>query len=284
MTQFTYRYDGSFSGFLCCIFDSYVNREEPAHIFPPEEARLTLFEERRIVSDEAHAARVHRSLALRISPAAQKLVERGFCTCAPEREMLLYRFIRLGYEKGGAVLAALSHPDVAPLLEADRHMGGELQLLRGFVRFSELGGVLVSEIEPKNRVLPYLAPHFRARLPRERFLIYDRTHREACVSEPGRWAILPLEEFRMAAPDAREAAYRRLWRNFYDTVAITERYNPKCRMTHMPKRYWACMTEFQGEASAPLPPENAAVSLRPAAPAATPGPATRPGPARRAPA
>jgi probable DNA metabolism protein len=162
-------------------------------------------------------------------------------------------------------------------------MGGELQLLRGFVRFSELGGVLVSEIEPKNRVLPYLAPHFRARLPRERFLIFDRTHREALVSEPGRCAILPMEEFHMAVPDAREEAYRRVWRNFYDTVTIRERYNPKCRMTHMPKRYWACMTEFQAESSSP-PPENAAALSRPAAPAATPAPATRPEPARFAPA
>ena len=28
------------------------------------------------------------------------------------------------------------------------------------------------------------------------------------------------------------------------TIAIEDRYNPKCRMTHMPKRYWENMTEF----------------------------------------
>ena len=25
-----YRYDGTFEGFLCCVFDSYVNKEYPA--------------------------------------------------------------------------------------------------------------------------------------------------------------------------------------------------------------------------------------------------------------
>ena len=32
-----------------------------------------------------------------------------------------------------------------------------------------------------------------------------------------------------------------------DAIAIKERYNPRCRMGHMPKRYWANMTEFWEE-------------------------------------
>lgn len=51
----------------------------------------------------------------------------------------------------------------------------------------------------------------------------------------------------MAAPDDAEAAYRRLWKRFYDTIAIRERYNPRCRRTQMPMRYWNTMTEFQNE-------------------------------------
>ena len=51
----------------------------------------------------------------------------------------------------------------------------------------------------------------------------------------------------MAAPSAAEAQYRRLWKTFYDTIEIKERHNPKLRQTHMPKRYWETMTEFQDE-------------------------------------
>ena len=42
-----------------------------------------------------------------------------------------------------------------------------------------------------------------------------------------------------------EKEYRRLWKQFYDTVEIKERHNERCRMTLMPKRYWKYLTEFQ---------------------------------------
>ena len=54
-------------------------------------------------------------------------------------------------------------------------------------------------------------------------------------------------------PDGEERKYRDLWRLFYHTVSIEERYNPKCRMTHMPKRYWNNMTEFQHDEKTPIP-------------------------------
>ena len=127
------------------------------------------------------------------------------------------------------------------------HLTGEAHLLKGFTRFSELDGVLVGEIEPKNRVLPLLRPHFCARYPGENFVLYDRTHREVLLHRPGNWAIVPAENFRPGAPGEAERQYRRLWRRFYDTIAIEGRYNPRCRMTQMPKRYWGTMTEFQRE-------------------------------------
>ena len=180
--------------------------------------------------------------------------------------MVLFRFIAALYDQGPALLRRLSGEAVLPLFQAVRRLEGEAHLLKGFVRFSDLGGVLTGEIAPKNRVLPLLRPHFCARFYNERLLLYDRTHREALFYENGKWAILPLDHFEMARPDAREAQFRRLWKRFYDTVAIRERYNPRCRRTQMPMRYWGTMTEFQGEdffrngAEAALP-EGAAPSL-----------------------
>ena len=81
----------------------------------------------------------------------------------------------------------------------------------------------------------------------EGIVLYDRTHREALFYRPRRWAIVPLEAFRAAAPGREERDFRRLWRRFYDTIAIEGRENPRCRMTQMPKRFWGTMTEFQNE-------------------------------------
>ena len=60
----------------------------------------------------------------------------------------------------------------------------------------------------------------------------------------------------MGPAGEEELRYRAMWRKFYDTIAIEGRYNPRCRMTQMPKRYWGDMTEFQREDSLPPRPGN----------------------------
>ena len=44
-----------------------------------------------------------------------------------------------------------------------------------------------------------------------------------------------------------EQQFQALWTQFYKTLEIQARHNPKGRMTHCPKRFWADMVEMQGE-------------------------------------
>ena len=244
-TQVCYCYDGSFAGFLCCIFQSYVYHEIPACFSAPEDPRVSLWPTREVVSNREQAGRVYRSLAGKISPSARTLIERGFLTCLADRELHLWRLVRLGYRRGARVMEDLTADEVCTVRRAVQHLEHEAHLLKGFLRFSDQGGVLVAQITPKNQVLPLIRPHFCSRYPAEAFLIYDRTYRQALFHRQGEWAIVPLEDFQMGLPGEEERSWRALWRRFYDTVAISGRYNPKCRMTHMPKRYWENMTEFQ---------------------------------------
>ena len=276
MTEMVYYYDGSFDGFLCCIFESYANKEVLTAIYRDEDDMPTLFASRSIRTDRAHADRVLRKI-IKISPYAAELLQKGFLTCLPEKEFLLYRLVVRLLKDGPAFLRNMSDETLHPIFAAVRHLHGEAHLLKGFVRFSELGGVLGSEIEPKNRVLPLLRSHFCARYRDERFFIYDRTHKEALFYAAGRAVIQPLEDFQMAPPDETEANYRLLWKRFYDTIAIKERLNPKCRMTHMPKRYWNTMTEFQ-DASYFKAENSPAIDPVPAAPDGISAPARPPEP------
>lgn len=242
-----YHYDGSFDGFLSCVFDSYAQKEIPAGFSSGEDGIFTLFDSRTVPTDPEHAARVLRKIAS-LSPEAAVLLRRGFLTCLPEKELRLFRVVAKLLREGPGFLRNRSDETLFPVIRAVQHLNGEVHLLKGFVRFSDLGGVLGGEIEPKNRVLPVLGGHFAARFHNERFFLYDRTHREALFHVPGQSVIRPLADFRMAPPDEAEARYRLLWKRFYDTIAIKERENPRLRMSNMPKRYWSTMTEFQGEA------------------------------------
>jgi len=270
MTEVVYTYDGSFEGFLCCIFDSYANKEVLTAIYCDEDFVPTLFPCRSIHTDADHANRVLRKI-VKLSPYAAELVRKGFLTCLPEKELHLHRLVAKLLKDGPGFLHNFSDETLFPVVKAVRHLEGEAHLLKGFVRFSELGGVLGSEIEPKNRVLPILRSHFCARYMNERFFIYDRTNKEALFYAAGKSVIRPLDDFQMAPPDETEANYRILWKRFYDTIAIKERYNPKCRMTQMPKRYWGTMTEFQDEDYFKSQ-SNPATAAIPGAPAGTPAP------------
>ena len=172
-TPVSYAYDGSFAGFLTCVFASYAHREEPMSFSTPEDGRISLWPERTVDTDEARAQRVYRSLAPRLGQEGRRLAVYGFLTCLEERELHLWRFLRLGYDRGPWVVRDLTDDRVAVLTRAVGHLTGEAHLLKGFTRFSEQEGVLVGEIAPKNRVLPLLRPHFCARYPHVRIRLLN---------------------------------------------------------------------------------------------------------------
>lgn len=281
MKDVLYTYDGSFDGLLCCIFESFAHRETPVSIVPQEAAPLTLFPLREVSTDTAHARRVADKLRS-ISPQGLRLLRLGHLTCQPEREMLLYRLAVKLLRQGGGFLRDYSDETLHPVAAAVRRLQGEAELLRGFVRFSQLGGVLGSEIRPQNRVLPLLRHHFCARYPQEAFFIYDRTHREALFSSGARAFIRPVADFQMAPPDPQEAACRLLWKRFFDTVAIRERENPRLQRGNLPLRYRCVMTEFQPEDHF-IPADSCAAVPGPGAPAGIPAPGTPPAPVPSAP-
>lgn len=286
MKDIIYEYDGSFDGFLCCVYESYTQKENPTGFFAGE-ADCTLFDTRYIPTVAAHAKRVYRSF-FKNSQVFGPLLQRAWLTILPEKELSLFALIRLFYRLGPAVLQDLSHETVAAVRHAVRHLEEEAHQLRGFVRFSEFGGILGAEIEPKNCVLPLLRGHFCSRYREESFFIYDRTHKEALFYAAHQSRIVPLQQFQMAAPDEEEAAYRLLWKRFYDTISIRERENLRGRMSKMPKRYWGTMTEFQSEEffvpsshtprnlEPALTPSVDAAFPAPSAPDGTPAPATPP--------
>ena len=242
MNDVIYQYDGSLDGFLCCVYESYVYKEAPA-AFCCDEDPLSLYEVRTVITQPAYSQRVSRGIAAR-SGKALAVVRRGFLTCLPDKELHLYAFIRKLLAEGPGFMRDLSDPACYPLYRAIRHMNGELEKLRGFVRFSDYCGTLGAEIEPKNRVLPLLRGHFCQRYANEQFFIYDRTHRELLLYAGGRSRIMRMEHFQPALPGEDELYFRSLWKQFFQSVAIRERENPRCQNTFMPKRYRGTMTEF----------------------------------------
>ena len=239
-----YQYDGSLAGLYTCIHACVYGRELPFAIRGPEEAQMSLLPMRRMETDIAKALRVREAIAVKISKRALELCEHVFLSCLEKKEMAILEFLRVGFLLGAQTPYRLTDPAVDLLLQAEKHLLGEAHLFLGFVRFADYEGKLMAAIRPKNYVLPLIAPHFADRFASESFLIYDQTHQVALVHDKGRTELGTLEG---EWPEASETEqfYRELWKQFYRTISIQARENPKVRMSHMPKRYWENMVEMQ---------------------------------------
>ena len=243
-TDIAYLYDGSFEGLLCCVHESYYQKELPSLIFHHEEEQETLFPVKEIVTDLVASGKVERSIAQSISKEALRLVRVCYFSHMEHRELTILRFLRMGYKIGSTVTNMLAHDAVRTITKSAQNVQGESHFYREFLRFSEYNGALVAIIEPKNFVLPMIAPHYCDRFPSEQFLIYDKTHKYALIYQKGERTLIPLEHLELPEADTEEKKYRTLWKQFYDTIAVEGRINPKLRRNNMPKRYWAQLTEF----------------------------------------
>lgn len=243
-TDISYCYDGTFDGLLSCVFESFDKKELPYEVVSDDMSQYSLYPYREILTDPVKAKRVRKGIENKIGSLASEMVELGYLSCLEEKEKVIIRFLHLGFQYGPAVTSMLTNDTVAVLTKAARFLSNEAHLLTGFIRFTDYQGYLSAIIEPKNRVIPVIFRHFVRRFPQESFLIYDKTHREAVVYHNREITFLEMIDFSLPKACKEEQLYRSLWQNYYETIAIEGRYNPKCRMTHMPKRYWNNMTEL----------------------------------------
>ena len=244
-TDIAYLYDGSFDGLLSCVYESYYQKELPSMIFSHNEDQATLFPIKEIFTDHSHAQRVEDSIRESISGEALHLVRMCYFSVMEHREVAILNFLRMGYKIGPSVTSMLADDTVDIIVKTARTVSRESMYYKEFLRFSDYNGSLVAIIDPKNFVLPMIVDHYCDRFPSEQFLIYDETHKHAFVYMNFEAKIIPLEHIELPTACEKEEKYRTLWKQFYNTIAIESRINPKLRMSNMPKRYWKHLTEFQ---------------------------------------
>lgn len=239
--------DDTFEGLLTAVFDSYTLSPTPTNIqsaagYQP----LFGWRYQEVATDAAKAARVIAGVRRQMGQRGYEKIWQGFLHADPARYNIIYRYIRLGMRLGPKLYLRLTDPTVMAMEKLCSLTGREAGLLLEFIRFSKLeGGVYYAEIDPEHAILPLLMPHFADRFNTQPFLIHDKTHALAGVYDRREWYITSTEGLQLPAYSADEQAYRRMWKAFYDTIAIKERANYALRRQHMPKKYWKNITELQ---------------------------------------
>ena len=257
-----YIYDGTFEGFLCCVYASLTRREVPRHIYV--ETGLPLLGETAtwIQTNWEQAQAVYVSLSRKIGIEAQDMVKEAFLTHMHDREMRLYRFIILGYKLGRLVLNSedwVEIPEGAPsplgrkvrcipdlcqrelilqVWEAVRNYRAEVKNVEGSLRFRSYMDVMVACIMPHNRVLPSLAEFFEKRFRENNFLVYDKTHQMAAVHRQEGTMVTSMKEMQLPVLYDEKNVYEKLWRSWYDKLHIEPPMKAHYAMNEMKNRLW----------------------------------------------
>ncbi|MBQ3008444.1 MAG: TIGR03915 family putative DNA repair protein [Oscillospiraceae bacterium] len=251
-----YIYDGSFEGFLCCVYNFYYNRLKPVNIVSQADYSPSFYENVMIDTDYEQVYKVRFAIEEKIGRQNFEFLNDCFLSCLENKEMHMLGFIVKGFKMGYKVREMLSDNDVMALFKAHRSLQREVQLYLGLIRFYKAGDIYVSKIEPKNQILPLITWHFINRFANQRFMIYDAANGQALIYANGNHRIVYVDDIRMPQMDTDEKQLQRLWKNFYDTIAIKERYNPKCRMNFMPKRVWNNLPEMNDDKSLSAAPKK----------------------------
>lgn len=257
LPPFILGYDGSFAGFLCAAAETIniTGSGSPAPSIRGPASAGELFDETiDLRSDRERALRLWRRLARRAGGEALRSCLEAFCSDYQGKEdAIAYAMGRLSRE-GASALCDLNDPMIGLVEKAALRARNQAHLIAGILRFSELAdGSWYALIEPDCDILPLTAEHFSARYADMRFAIYDNKHHTALLHSPGdRWTIangvtpnndgiFPLSE--------RELSIRAGWAEYFESVAIAQRRNPRLQASHMPKKYWRFLPETKAKRS-----------------------------------
>ena len=249
-------YDGSYEGFLSAVFDAYAVRTADGALIRPVSDDMTfpLEDWRDVCCSAEKAERVTRKLrALDIA----ETVYDAWLSRDADIENNLLGVIALAIREGRSPMDRQYIDRVRAVTGAARRVRTEAHRFLQFVRFvkvenrrpaltdgKEPPGLYVADIEPEYDILPRLAGHFSRRFQDQRFIIRDKVRNQALVYDTERCRIVTFPEI-MAPPLPGDAQFERLWRRYFDSVAIPWRKNLKLQQHFIPKKYRRNMTEFR---------------------------------------
>ena len=248
--------EDSLEGILTAIYDAFVEKNKMTEFHDGdisieigENHTLSLFARQvEVTTDLDKAQKTLRSIQMKISYLAYKRVLSALCHFDGDRGNAVLGLLIKGFPMGACVMEDMSDPYVMRVLELSRKVDNESHLFCGFVRFFDLGKFLYSEIEPKCHVLPQIMEHFADRYSNEHYVIFDKKRRVALIHLAyGDSFFVSGNEWNIDL-SKQEDYFERLWSQYFKTIAIEERNNPRCQNNLIPKWYRKNMVEFQEKA------------------------------------
>ncbi len=240
-----YIYDGSFEGLLTAIYEAYYRHENPEKIVARQDVQGNLFVQYvNIISEEEKSNKVYQSIRNRISKNA--LDNSFYCFLSDEEDAgtWIYQYLKLGYKVGRGVDSYITDERVHRIHKLSRKVLGENHRMLGLVRFRHLKGeIYYAPIEPQYQIVGLMAPHFSKRLADQHWIIHDVKRGIGALYNQKEWVIKEIDINNEIIFSEKEIEYQGLWREYFDSIAIKNKINPRLQRRNMPMRYWKYLIE-----------------------------------------
>ncbi len=253
MTAFIY--DKTFEGLLCCVFFAFEAKETPDLLLQDEEVKPLFLEKSfTIITEPEKAKRVWTGLEKKISSSACQMLLLVWMSELPEVDLLIFRYVCKAFKAEKSIELNFGDTDVIRCTEIFKKVTFSSRKIIQFVRFQKTSdGIYFAPISPDFNVISLVADHFKERYADQQWIIYDtkrkfglyynlHTIEEITFSEE---PVNTSGKLKPEQMDADEQLYQQMWKNYFKTMAIKERINPKLQRQHMPVRFWKYLTEMQ---------------------------------------
>lgn len=207
-----------------------------------------------IITETEKSQRVWSGLEKKLSESACGMLLTVWLSELPDVGSLLFRFMYKAFRSQQSIELNFGDKDVLKCTEIFRKVNSSRQKVIQFVRFQKTkDGIFFAPISPDFNVISLVAEHFKERYADQQWIIYDTKRRYGLYYDLSditeiTFSENPVDEagkLKSEQLDESEKIYRQMWKNYFRTMTIKERINPKLQSQHMPIRYWKYLTEMQ---------------------------------------
>lgn len=243
-----YIYDGSFEGILTSVYEAFYSKNKPDKILHRNNLEMNLLDTYiNIETNIEKSDKVYNAALEKISPSAVETAFHIYLSEDPDAGTLVYNYFRLGFMLGTRLDIYLGDERVLMVQKISRRVSFEVHRFTGLLRFKQLKGeIYYASYEPDNNITLLLAPFFKDRLSGQRWIIHDVRRNLAAVYNLEEWIITDTLPGNLPLASDGEEFYELLWREYFKSMAIKERINPRLQRNHMPVRYWRYLIEKRG--------------------------------------
>lgn len=250
-----YLFDGTYNGFLCCVFEYFEYKDVDIHLQVQDTAQADMFSEHKtIITDVTKASRVHNGLQKHLGKSVAMDFYRAFLSEDSKAWKASFNLICQIFSGKPTILHNFGDKDVLYFAQTLKKVSRERHRMKAFIRFSKSSdGMYVATVEPDFNVLPLIIKFFKDRYADQKWLIYDVKRKYGLLYDKQTVVevrLTPQEKQALTTDtvitiDEKDEHYQNLWKSYFQSTNIEARRNMKLHLQYVPRRYWKYLVEKQ---------------------------------------